>query len=188
MRPLTESESRAVFNKLQTYIGDNVRLLLDRPDGSYCLRMHRNRVFYINEDLMKRALHIDRKHLLSVGTCLGRFTKNTNSFRIHVTSLHIMAPYAKHKVWLREQAAQRFLYGQNGFKSGLARITEDTPRMAGVIVYSQTQSGGNVSDIPIGFGLAARASSECRQADPGSIVVLRQADVGEFLRHEQNII
>ena len=28
-------------------IGENIKLLLDRPDGAYCFRLHKNRVFYV---------------------------------------------------------------------------------------------------------------------------------------------
>ncbi len=28
-------------------IGENVRLLVDRPDGNYCFRLHKDRVYYV---------------------------------------------------------------------------------------------------------------------------------------------
>ena len=68
-----------------------------------------------------------------------------------------------------------FLYGNNVMKSGLARITESTPQYAGVIVY-------NMSDIPLGFGVAAQTTEACKELGPTANVVLHQADVGEFLR------
>ena len=40
MRPLTEEETEKLFKKLATYIGDNVRLLLEREDGTYCFRLY----------------------------------------------------------------------------------------------------------------------------------------------------
>eukprot|EP00041_Stephanoeca_diplocostata_P014214 m.256051 g.256051 ORF g.256051 m.256051 type:complete len:73 (-) comp19624_c1_seq2:623-841(-) len=55
MRPLTDEETKTVFEKLDKYIGDNVRLLVDRPDGSYCFRTHRDRVYYVSEAIMKKA-------------------------------------------------------------------------------------------------------------------------------------
>jgi hypothetical protein len=42
-----------------------------------------------------------------------------------------------------------FLYGNHVTKSGLGRMTEDTPQYAGVIVYS-------MANIPLGFGIAAQ--------------------------------
>jgi len=38
MRPLTEEETKILFEKLSKYIGDNVKLLIDRADGAYCFR------------------------------------------------------------------------------------------------------------------------------------------------------
>lgn len=43
---------------------------------------------------MKKAGHIARENLLSFGTCFGKFTK-TSKFRLHVTALDYLAPYAK---------------------------------------------------------------------------------------------
>ena len=38
MRPLTDEETKIFFEKLSKYIGDNVKLLIDRADGAYCFR------------------------------------------------------------------------------------------------------------------------------------------------------
>jgi len=58
MRPLTEEETRAVFEKLHKFIGKNIKSLIDRPDEPYCLRLQKNRVFYVREDLMRRATNV----------------------------------------------------------------------------------------------------------------------------------
>ena len=47
----------------------------------------------------------------------------------------------------------------------------------GVIVLS-------MSEVPLGFGVVAKSTEECRKLDPTAIVVLHQADVGEYLREE----
>ncbi len=94
-------------------IGDNIRMLLERPDGLYTFRLHRERVYYCRFDLnkhknvqpnlifvsfseaiIKYASNFPRKELLSFGTCFGRFTK-TRKFRLHITALDFIAPYAK---------------------------------------------------------------------------------------------
>ncbi|XP_052226908.1 60S ribosome subunit biogenesis protein NIP7 homolog isoform X2 [Dreissena polymorpha] len=150
MRPLTEEETRTFFEKLSKYIGDNIKLLLDRPDGSYCFRLHKDRVYYVREELMKRAESFARPNLISFGTCFGKFTKS-KKFRLHVTALDYMAPYAKYKIWLKSSAEQQFLYGHHVMKSGLGRITENTPQYQGVIVYS-------MGDVPLGFGVAAKST------------------------------
>ena len=44
MRPLTEEEAKSLFEKLAKYIGENVKLLLERSDGNYVFRYHKDKV------------------------------------------------------------------------------------------------------------------------------------------------
>ena len=158
MRPLTEEETKTMFDKLAKYIGaENIKLLVDRSDGTYCFRLHRERVYYVSEKIMKqvkcdeyfctifliyllpkkcsikplilpkKAGNVARENLISLGTCFGKFTK-TRKFRLHITSLDFLAPYASYKLWLKASAEQQFLYGHNVTKSGLGRITENTDK------------------------------------------------------------
>ncbi|KAF8561633.1 hypothetical protein P879_05381 [Paragonimus westermani] len=179
MRPLKSGEYQSVVDRLCKYIKD-VSVLLEREDGSYSFMLHRDRVFYSRTSLAKHAATISKKHLLSFGTCIGRFSKSGN-FRVHVTALDFLAPYAKHRVWVKPPAEQQFLYGQHILKSGLARISEDTPQYAGVVVL-------NVNDVPIGFGVAAKSTLQAKNTDPMTIVVFHQADVGEYIRSEESLI
>jgi len=179
MRPLTEEETKTLFEKLSKYIGDNIKLLIDRSDGAYCFRLHRDRVYYVSEKIMKQAGNVARENLISLGTCFGKFTK-TRKFRLHVTALDFLAPYANYKIWLKASAEQQFLYGHNVTKSGLGRITENTEKYQGVVVYS-------MSDLPLGFGVAARSTAECRHADPLTAVCFHQADIGEYIRSEDTL-
>ena len=56
MRPLTEEETKTMFDKLAKYIGaENIKLLVDRSDGTYCFRLHRERVYYVSEKIMKQV-------------------------------------------------------------------------------------------------------------------------------------
>ena len=48
MRPLTEDETKTIFNKLAKFLGANIKFLIDREDGDYVFRLHRNRVYYMN--------------------------------------------------------------------------------------------------------------------------------------------
>lgn len=180
MRPLTDEETKSFFDKLSKYIGENIKLLLDRPDGSYCFRLHRDRIFYVREDLMKKAGNISRKNLLSMGTCFGKMTK-TGKFHLQITALDFMAPYAKHKIWLKPSAEQQFVYGHHVMKSGLGRITENTSQYEGVVVYS-------MNDLPLGFGVAAKSTQDCRHADPMTLVAFHQADIGEYIRNEEALL
>merc|ERR1719494_1528633 len=99
---------------------------------------------------------------------------------LQVTALDFLAPYAKYKVWVKPGAEQSFLYGNHVQKSGLGRITDNTPKYQGVVVYS-------MSDLPLGFGVAAKATSECRHADPMHIIAFHQADLGEYIKAEETL-
>ncbi|KAI6241422.1 60S ribosome subunit biogenesis protein NIP7-like protein [Aphelenchoides fujianensis] len=108
----------------------NIKLLLECDDGNYCFRFHRDRVYYANEKLMRVAAVVERKQLISFGTCLGKFTKS-GKFFLHITALDYLAPYAKWRVWLKPAAEQQFLYGNNILKSGVGRMTEGTEARQG---------------------------------------------------------
>lgn len=70
---------------------------------------------------MRKATNIARKRLISMGTCVGKFTK-TGKFHLQVTALDIIAPYAKVRPVLSWQAivsqlSERYIYvflGTNG--------------------------------------------------------------------------
>ncbi|KXS15348.1 60S ribosome subunit biogenesis protein NIP7 [Gonapodya prolifera JEL478] len=94
MRPLIDDETKVFFEKLAKYIGKNIAMLIDRPGEQYCFRLQKDRVEFI----MIKAVSISRENLVSLGTCFGKFTKSGH-FRLHVTALDIIAPYAKYKVW-----------------------------------------------------------------------------------------
>lgn len=180
MRPLTEEETRIFFEKLSHYIGKNIKHLVDREGGDeHVFRLHRDRVYYVNAAIMRKATNVARENLCSLGVCFGKFTK-TRKFRMHITALDYLAQYAQYKVWVKPTAEMSFLYGNHVLKAGLGRITENTPQSQGVVIY-------NMADIPIGFGAVARSTQECRKADPTSIVCFNQADVGEYLRNEESL-
>lgn len=84
------------------------------------------------------------------------------------------------QIWLKPSSEMSFLYGNHVQKSGLGRITEDTPQYSGVVIYS-------MADVPLGFGVAAKSTQECRKLDPGTVVAFHQGDVGEYLRNEDEV-
>ncbi|KAK9277738.1 hypothetical protein L1049_007285 [Liquidambar formosana] len=45
-----------------------------------------------------------------------------------------------------------------------------------------------MSDVPLGFGVAAKSTQECDKMDPNGIVVLHQGDIGEYLRMEDKLL
>ncbi|EFA13316.1 60S ribosome subunit biogenesis protein NIP7 homolog [Tribolium castaneum] len=180
MKRLSEERTKTLFEKLAKYIGPNVKLLIERPDGIYCFREQKDRVYYISEKILKLAETLPPNQLISAGTCFGKFTKS-NKFRLHITALSYLAPYAQCKVWLKPSAEQQFLYGNHVSKAGLGRISENTEKYQGVLVYS-------MSDLPLGFGVAARSTAECKHADPLAPVCFHQADIGEYIRSEEDLL
>jgi 60S ribosome subunit biogenesis protein NIP7 len=74
-----------------------------------------------------------------------------------------------------------YLYGNHVLKAGLGRITENTPKYQGVVIM-------NMANVPLGFGVTAHSTLECRKLDPTAIVCFNQTDVGEYLRSEDTLV
>jgi 60S ribosome subunit biogenesis protein NIP7 len=141
MRPLTEEETKTLFAKLASYIGRNIAHLIDRTDDPHVFRLHKDRVYYVSQHIANLATSLPRQNLLSLGTCLGKFSKS-GKFRLHVTALDFMAQHATYKVWVKPNGEMPFLYGNHVLKAHIGRITQDTPEHQGVVVFS-------MSDIPL---------------------------------------
>jgi 60S ribosome subunit biogenesis protein NIP7 len=141
MRPLTDQETKTLFTKLASYIGRNISSLIDRPSDPHVFRLHKDRVYYVSTQLANLATSLPRISLLSLGTCLGKFSK-TGKFRLHVTALDYLAQHAIYKVWVKPNGEMPFLYGNHVLKAHVGRITQDTPEHQGVVVYS-------MSDVPL---------------------------------------
>ncbi|CAN0855804.1 60S ribosome subunit biogenesis protein NIP7 homolog [Linum grandiflorum] len=187
MRPLDEAETTAVFEKILKFTGNNLKNIVENPahegpdpnPGRYCFRLQKNRVYYVSEALVKRATNISRKNLVAMGICVGRFT-HVGKFHLTVQCLGLLAANAKHKVWLKPTAEMSFLYGNHVLKGGVGRITDSIAPGDGVVVFS-------MSDVPLGFGNAAKSTQDCRKLDPNGIVVHHQSDIGEYLRMEDDL-
>lgn len=180
MRPLEEEELKQVFEKLHKYVGKSVETLVNRKDQPHVFRLHKKRVFYVREDVMKRAISVARENLIAFGASIGKFT-HSGKFILTIGALDLIAQHAKYKVWIKGSSEMSFLYGNHVLKSGLGRITENTPQYAGVVCFS-------MNDVPLGFGTAAKSTLDCRKLDPSGIVCLHQADTGEYLRNEADMV
>lgn len=179
MRPLTEEETKVVFEKLATYIGRNISFLIDNTLNIHVFRLQKDRVYYVSESVANFATSVSRKQLMSLGTCFGKFTK-TGKFRLHITALSYLAQYAKFKIWIKPNGEMPFLYGNHILKAHIGRMSEDIPEHAGVIIFS-------MNDIPLGFGISAKSTTETKNLQPTSIVAFRQSDIGEYLRDEDTL-
>jgi ribosome biogenesis protein Nip4 len=98
-----------------------------------------SRVYYVRESLANLATSVARDNLLSLGICLGKFTK-TGKFRLHITALSIIAPHARYKVWVKANGEMPFLYGGNVLKAHIGRWSEDCPEHQGVVVLSMNDT------------------------------------------------
>lgn len=47
-----------MLEKLVKFMGKNVRNVVEREDEKYCFRLHRNRVYYVREELVRRATNV----------------------------------------------------------------------------------------------------------------------------------
>ena len=192
MRPLTDTETKTLFTKLANYTGRSLNALLtttashpnskstNKDPDHYVFRIQKDRVYYVRSSLANLATSVSRDALLSLGTCIGKFTK-TGKFRMHVTALDVIAPHARYKLWIKQNGEMPFLYGGHILKAHVGRWSEDCPEHQGVVVC-------DMKDTPLGFGVTARGTAEARKLDPTGIVCFRQADVGEYLRDEDSIV
>jgi 60S ribosome subunit biogenesis protein NIP7 len=148
MRPLTETETQTMFSKLANYTGRSLTHLIDPPSSStdstktpdrHVFRIQGSRVYYVRESIANLATSVARDNLLSLGTCLGKFTK-TGKFRIHITALDVIAPHARYKVWIKQNGEMPFLYGGNVVKAHVGRWSEDCPEHQGVVVLSMNDT------------------------------------------------
>ncbi|CAD8156680.1 unnamed protein product [Paramecium pentaurelia] len=178
MRQLNEEETKIFFEKLGEYIGANIKLLIENEEDPHVFRLIKNKVYYMSLQIANWATNVGKDELLHVGTYFGKFTK-TKKFRLNITCLEILAKYAKHKVWLKSSGEQSFLYGNHVIKAHLAKMSENIPQYANVILFS-------LQENPLGFGVASRSTLQCKDLDPTTVVVFNQADLGEYLRAEDD--
>ena len=137
MRALTEQETQTLFSKLANYTGRSLTNLITNNDSQdrHVFRLHDTRVYYVRLSIANLATSVARSNLLSLGTCLGKFTK-TGKFRLHITALDVIAPHARYKVWVKPNGEMPFLYGGNVLKAHIGRWSEDCPEHQGVVVCS----------------------------------------------------
>lgn len=151
MRSLTEEETRTLFVKLASYTGRSLNNLIvpsttavginGRTPDRYVFRLHDSRVYYVSLQMANLATSVARDSLLSLGTCIGKFTK-TGQFRMHITALNVVAPHARYKVWIKPNGEGPFTYGGHVVKAHVGRWSEDAPEHQGVVVCS-------MNDVPL---------------------------------------
>lgn len=63
--PILTQETKSVFEKLYKFIGKDIKSMIERPDGRYCLRLHKNKIYYVSEALMKKATNVSQYVMLA---------------------------------------------------------------------------------------------------------------------------
>lgn len=93
MRPLTETETKTLFDKLANYTGASLKqLIAPREDGDrYVFRLHRDRVYYVLLSIANLATSIARDNLSSLGICLGTFSQDIWAHQVQ-TAGHLSSP------------------------------------------------------------------------------------------------
>ncbi|SBS88365.1 hypothetical protein PMALA_022370 [Plasmodium malariae] len=158
-----------VFKKLSKFLGNNLLSMLSYNNEEYVLRA----------DIAKQAKSINKNSLMSLGTCLGKFTK-ANNFFLKITSLSLLSEFCIHKIWLKESGEKSFLFGNNVIKSHLLKISDNIKKGDGVMVLS-------MNDNPIGFGVSMRNTQDIKILNVMDIILIHQGDIGEYLRSEETI-
>ena len=64
MRALTDDETKAFFEKLAKFLGSNIKYLIEREDGEYVFRLHRERIYYMSAEVLKWASHCGKDQLI----------------------------------------------------------------------------------------------------------------------------
>jgi 60S ribosome subunit biogenesis protein NIP7 len=147
MRQLTDTETKTLFEKLANYTGRSLNALLtdtttspgSKTPDRYVFRVQKDRVYYVRESLANLATSVARDNLLSLGTCMGKFTK-TGKFRLHITALDVIALHARYKVWVKPNGEMPFLYGGHVVKAHVGRWSEECPEHQGVVVMSMNDT------------------------------------------------
>lgn len=143
MRALSETETHTLFSKLANYTGRSLNHIIapqatgegENANDRHVFRLHQSRVYYVRESIANYATSISRHQLLSLGTCIGKFTK-TGKFRLHITALDVIAPHARYKLWIKKNGEMPFLYGGHVVKAHVGRWSEDCPEHQGIVVLS----------------------------------------------------
>ena len=176
MRPLKKHESEKLFSKLSKYIGNQTASVHENDGTRWVLRLHKKKIFYFPLAVEKYAAQIKKKNLIAIGACIAKMTHSGN-IRINITALSLLSKHSSVKFWVKPNQEQAFLYGNNVTKNGLGRISDDTLQHQGCVVYS-------MGDIPLGFGVTAQSSAQCKRIESNAITLFHEADIGEFIRNE----
>ena len=96
MNELSEKNAKKNKRKREEN-GEEMEIMAGKKNERYVFRLNKNRVFYVKEEILRRAATVSKRKLVSLGTMIGRFTK-TERFLLTIQSLDVLAKYAGKKV------------------------------------------------------------------------------------------
>ena len=108
MPSIRPARRKTFFAKLAKYIGRGIKALLERPDGRYCFRLHRDRVYYVSEEQARsppaHALSPCHKHTSAniVGddfVLRAMFPTSTSPACLHENILHLLVRVTEKRMW-----------------------------------------------------------------------------------------
>lgn len=92
MRPLSDDELKIFFTKLEKYIGENIKFLIEDQENEeeqMVFRLIKSKVHYLSLKLLKQSSAFARDNLIHAGVVFGQFSKS-KKFILHVTCLDIL--------------------------------------------------------------------------------------------------
>ncbi|CAL5214416.1 unnamed protein product [Lathyrus oleraceus] len=148
MRPLDESETSFVLEKLFKFVGNNLKNLVPNHEGpdsnpivatvSVSTRTRTRSTTAASRSSSEPPISLD---LISFHSCIRKYT-HAGNFHLTVQAPNLLAANAKLKVWLKPQSEMSFL---------LHRIIENIVAGDGAIVF-------NMADVSLGFEVAAKST------------------------------
>ncbi|KAH0577530.1 Ribosome subunit biogenesis protein NIP7 [Spironucleus salmonicida] len=179
MRELKDTEATAMFEKLAKFIGEASKILLDRKDADFVFRVIKNRVYYLPKSLENYCHPAAADNLCGAGVFIGKLTHH-GRFHLSIPALPLLEQFAPHRVHLTKNATMGFLYGNDVNRAQIGKITDQIPDQAGVLVCDTDGFG-------IGFGVSTKSGIDAMRSEYGVKIVIRQGDVGEYLRSQEGM-
>ena len=76
MRPLTDEETKLVLEKLVKYIGKKATYMVANEEKNFVFRLHRQRVYYCDEDLLKFVGTFEKKKINFIWNMFRKIYQN----------------------------------------------------------------------------------------------------------------
>merc|ERR1712178_138412 len=103
------SKIKIIYEKLFQFIGNNVYTIDQTEQDTFSIRQKREFVYFVKDNLIRRASCIRKDNLISLGTCIGKFSRS-GRFRLTIGVIDLLVQNSKNKVWLGCKSELKFIY------------------------------------------------------------------------------